>query len=61
MAAGGRAIGPYASRPDRGLPRPRRQADDTDWTAIASWYDLLAQLGDKPVVEVDFAVAHGRA
>ena len=25
------------------------------------WYDLLAHLGDNPVVEVNRAVAHGRA
>jgi predicted RNA polymerase sigma factor len=34
---------------------------DTDWRAIAHWYDVLARLGENPVVEVNRAVAHGRA
>ena len=36
-------------------------AADTDWAAIARWYDALAGMGDNPVVEVNRAVAHGRA
>jgi RNA polymerase sigma factor (sigma-70 family) len=36
-------------------------AEDTDWQAIARWYDVLARAGDNPVVEVNRAVAHGRA
>jgi RNA polymerase sigma factor (sigma-70 family) len=37
------------------------RADETDWRAIAQWYDVLARLGDNPVVQVNRAVAHGRA
>jgi predicted RNA polymerase sigma factor len=36
-------------------------AADTDWPAIARWYDALVTAGDNPVVEVNRAVAHGRA
>ncbi len=36
-------------------------AGETDWRAIARWYDVLATAGDNPVVEVNRAVAHGRA
>jgi RNA polymerase sigma factor (sigma-70 family) len=39
-------------------------ADETDWAAISRWYDVLAQLSGNPVnpvVEVNRAVAHGRA
>jgi RNA polymerase sigma factor (sigma-70 family) len=36
-------------------------AEETDWRAIAQWYDVLARLGDNPVVQVNRAVAHGRA
>ena len=35
-------------------------AEDTDWVRIAALYDLLCG-GDNPVVEVNRAVAHGRA
>ncbi|GAB3130138.1 RNA polymerase sigma factor [Tsukamurella serpentis] len=34
---------------------------DTDWTRIARLYDALAQAAPGPVVEVNRAVAHGRA
>ena len=61
-AAGGRAIGPYVVQAQIAAGHARaEQPDDTDWSAIASWYDVLAQLGDNPVVEVNRAVAHGRA
>ncbi len=36
-------------------------AEETDWRAIAQWYDVLARMGDNPVVQVNRAVAHGRA
>ena len=35
--------------------------DETDWRAIARLYDLLAEVAPGPVVEVNRAVAHGRA
>jgi RNA polymerase sigma factor (sigma-70 family) len=38
-----------------------RRAEDTDWVRIAGLYDLLSAAGDNPVVEVNRAVAHGRA
>ncbi|MBU2694108.1 RNA polymerase sigma factor [Pimelobacter sp. 30-1] len=34
---------------------------DTDWPRIARMYDVLAQAAPGPVVEVNRAVAHGRA
>lgn len=34
-------------------------ADDTDWAAIVSWYDLLLALQDTPVVRLNRAVAIG--
>ena len=36
-------------------------AEDTDWRRIAALYDVLAQAAPGPVVEVNRAVAHGRA
>jgi predicted RNA polymerase sigma factor len=38
-----------------------RRAEDTDWARIAALYDVLATLTPSPVVEVNRAVAHGRA
>jgi RNA polymerase sigma factor (sigma-70 family) len=37
------------------------RADDTDWRRIAALYDVLAEAAPGPVVEVNRAVAHGRA
>lgn len=37
------------------------RADDTDWVRIAALYDVLAEASPGPVVEVNRAVAHGRA
>ena len=37
------------------------RAEDTDWRRIAGLYDVLAQAAPGPVVEVNRAVAHGRA
>ncbi len=37
------------------------QAEQTDWQRIAALYDLLARVAPGPVVEVNRAVAHGRA
>jgi RNA polymerase sigma factor (sigma-70 family) len=64
MAAGraGRPVGPYLIQAQIAACHARaRTAEETDWVAIAGWYDVLAQLGDNPVVEVTRAVAHGRA
>ena len=38
-----------------------RRPEDTDWARIADLYDGLAQAAPGPVVEVNRAVAHGRA
>ncbi|UOE43898.1 RNA polymerase sigma factor [Agromyces larvae] len=35
--------------------------ESTDWAAIAARYDVLASLGDSPVVELNRAIAHGFA
>ncbi|HEY3842672.1 MAG TPA: RNA polymerase sigma factor [Acidimicrobiales bacterium] len=37
------------------------RAEDTDWRRIAGLYDVLARAAPGPVVEVNRAVAHGRA
>ena len=58
----GRPVGPYVIQARIAACHARaRTPEETDWTAIAGWYDVLAQLGDNPVVEVNRAVAHGRA
>jgi RNA polymerase sigma factor (sigma-70 family) len=58
----GRPIGPYVVQAQIAAVHARAQtAQETDWRAIADWYDLLARLGDNPVVQVNRAVAHGRA
>jgi RNA polymerase sigma factor (sigma-70 family) len=62
VSASGRPIGPYVVQAQIAACHARAAtADETDWRAIADWYDLLAQLGDNPVVQVNRAVAHGRA
>lgn len=38
-----------------------RTAAETDWARIAALYDALSATGDHPVVEVNRAVAYGRA
>ena len=62
LAARGKPVGRYylqaaiASRHARaGTP------EDTDWKSISSLYDVLAEVAPGPVVEVNRAVAHGRA
>ena len=37
------------------------RAEDTDWRQIAMLYDVLAEAAPGPIVEVNRAVAHGRA
>jgi RNA polymerase sigma factor (sigma-70 family) len=62
LAARGRPVGRYylqaaiASRHARA-----RTPEDTDWRSISSLYDVLAEVAPGPVVEVNRAVAHGRA
>jgi RNA polymerase sigma factor (sigma-70 family) len=58
----GKPIGAYVVQAQIAACHARaRVAEDTDWHAIAGWYDVLAQAGGGPVVEVNRAVAHGRA
>jgi RNA polymerase sigma factor (sigma-70 family) len=62
ISASGRPIGPYVIQAQIAACHARAAtAVETDWRAIADWYDLLAQLGDNPIVQVNRAVAHGRA
>ena len=62
LASRGRAVGRYylqaaiASRHARAAT-----AEETDWRAIAKLYDVLAEAAPGPIVEVNRAVAHGRA
>jgi predicted RNA polymerase sigma factor len=62
LAARGRPVGRYylqaaiASRHARA-----KTPDETDWKSIANLYDVLAEVAPGPVVEVNRAVAHGRA
>jgi RNA polymerase sigma factor (sigma-70 family) len=58
----GKPIGAYVVQAQIAACHARAgRAEDTDWHAIAQWYDVLAQAGGNPVVEVNRAVAHGRA
>jgi predicted RNA polymerase sigma factor len=58
----GKPIGGYVVQAQIAACHARaRTAGDTDWHAIAGWYDVLARAGSNPIVEVNRAVAHGRA
>ena len=58
----GRAIGPYVLQAAIAACHARaRRAEDTDWIRIAQLYDIVAEAYPSPVVEVNRAVAHGRA
>jgi RNA polymerase sigma factor (sigma-70 family) len=62
VAATGTPIGPYVIQAQIAACHARAERpEDTDWEAISQWYDVLAGLGENPVVEVNRAVAHGRA
>jgi RNA polymerase sigma factor (sigma-70 family) len=57
-----RPVGPYVLQAALAACHARaRRAEDTDWARIARLYDLLATVAPGPVVEVNRAVAHGRA
>jgi predicted RNA polymerase sigma factor len=61
QAAGG-PVGPYVLQAAIAACHARaRRAEDTDWAGIAALYDALGRLAPSPVVEVNRAVAHGRA
>ncbi|MDX6325042.1 MAG: hypothetical protein QOK15_1396 [Nocardioidaceae bacterium] len=58
----GTPVGTYVLQAEIAACHARaRRPEDTDWGRIASLYDLLARLSPGPVVEVNRAVAHGRA
>ena len=62
LAAGGIPVGTYFLQASIAAEHARAaRAEDTDWARIASLYDVLAQAAPGPVVEVNRAVAHGRA
>ncbi|HEY2635837.1 MAG TPA: RNA polymerase sigma factor, partial [Solirubrobacteraceae bacterium] len=58
----GRPVGVYVLQAQIAACHARASSpEETDWAAIAGWYDVLARVGENPVVEVNRAVAHGRA
>jgi RNA polymerase sigma factor (sigma-70 family) len=58
----GGPVGPYVLQAALAACHARaRRAEDTDWARIAGLYDVLAVVAPSPVVEVNRAVAHGRA
>lgn len=58
----GGAFGPYALQAAIAACHARaRTAEETDWEAIAALYDALVRLAPSPVVELNRAVAVGRA
>jgi RNA polymerase sigma factor (sigma-70 family) len=62
LAAGGRPVGRYFLQASIASQHARaKRAEDTDWRQIAMLYDVLAAAAPGPVVEVNRAVAHGRA
>ncbi|HWC24627.1 MAG TPA: RNA polymerase sigma factor [Flexivirga sp.] len=62
LAAQGRPIGRYVVQASIAAQHARApRAEDTDWRRIAALYDVLANVSPGPVVEVNRAVAHGRA
>ena len=62
LAARGRPVGRYFLQASIAAQHARAaRAEDTDWRRIAILYDVLAEAAPGPVVEVNRAVAHGRA
>jgi RNA polymerase sigma factor (sigma-70 family) len=58
----GRPVGPYVLQAAIAACHARaRRFEDTDWARIAGLYDVLAELTPSAVIEVNRAVAHGRA
>jgi predicted RNA polymerase sigma factor len=61
-AAQGKPVGKYFLQASIAVQHARAErAEDTDWSRIARLYDVLADAAPGPVVEVNRAVAHGRA
>jgi predicted RNA polymerase sigma factor len=62
LAARGTPVGRYFLQALIAAQHARAErAEDTDWQRIAALYDVLANAAPGPVVEVNRAVAHGRA
>jgi RNA polymerase sigma factor (sigma-70 family) len=62
LAVRGKPVGRYYLQAAIASQHARvRIAEDTDWRRIAILYDVLAEAAPGPVVEVNRAVAHGRA
>jgi RNA polymerase sigma factor (sigma-70 family) len=62
LARRGRPVGSYFLQAAIAAEHARsRRPEDTDWVEIARLYDVLAATAPGPVVEVNRAVAHGRA
>jgi predicted RNA polymerase sigma factor len=62
LAARGKPVGRYYLQAAIASQHARAtRAEDTDWRRIAALYDVLARAAPGPVVEVNRAVAHGRA
>ena len=62
LARGGAPVGRYYLQAAIAAQHARAaSSDQTDWPAIAALYDVLAAAAPGPVVEVNRAVAHGRA
>ena len=62
LAASGQPVGTYFLQASIAAEHARaHRPQDTDWRRIAALYDVLAQSAPGPVVEVNRAVARGRA
>ena len=62
LAGRGEPVGRYFLQASIAAQHARAaRADDTNWRRIAALYDVLATAAPGPVVEVNRAVAHGRA
>jgi RNA polymerase sigma factor (sigma-70 family) len=62
LARRGHPVGTYFLQAAIAAEHARsRRPEDTDWAEIARLYDMLAATAPGPVVEVNRAVAHGRA
>jgi predicted RNA polymerase sigma factor len=62
LAARGKPVGRYFLQASIAAEHARAErAEDTRWPRIAALYDVLATAAPGPVVEVNRAVAHGRA
>ena len=58
----GKPVGPYVVQAEIAACHARaRTAEQTDWPRIVELYDVLASAAPSPVLEVNRAVAHGRA